>query len=240
MIEAFLWGSGAALSLLAGAFVALRWKIPPFILGIITAFGVGILISAVAFELVEEALSRGGDHYIVASGLIVGSLTFFGGTYFIERMGHGRSKRKNADSSPLAIFIGTALDGIPESIVLGLSLISGGTVSFGMLVAVFISNMPEAIAATNDLQKARWRPKKIILLWLGTVIVSGLAALFGFAVFDKLPAAATAFTMSFAAGALLTMLADAMMPTAFRESKNLAGIATTIGFGVAFIINRLT
>lgn len=235
-----MWGGIAAASLLVGALISLRWKMPKPILGLTTAFGVGILISAISFELVEKALAVANNHYVIGGGLLVGSLVFFLGTAFIERLGHGRSTRQSSTNSPFAIFIGTALDGIPESIVLGLSLINGGAVSIGMLIAVFISNIPEAIAATSDLQRAKWRPKAILLLWLGTVIVSAIAAFLGFSIFDKLPVETTAFTMAFAAGALITMLADAMMPTAYRESKNLSGIATTIGFGIAFIINRLT
>jgi ZIP family zinc transporter len=240
MIDAFLWGSGAAISLIIGAVIALHWRIPRLHLGLITAFGVGVLVSAIAYELVEEALSLGKQHHIITFGLIAGSLTFFGGTWLTQRFGSDRMQRRKESSSPLSIFIGTALDGIPESIVLGLSLIGGKTISLGMLIAVFISNLPEAIAATSDLRAAKWRMRPIILLWVGVVLFSGLASLLGYAVFASLPQPITVFTMAFAAGALITMLADAMMPDAYKESKNLAGIATTIGFCVAFLINQLT
>jgi ZIP family zinc transporter len=240
MVEAFLWGSGAASSLLIGAAIALKWRMPRLTLGLITAFGVGVLMSAVAFELVEEAAQLGHHHHIIALGLLVGSLTFFFGTWVIEKQGNGRATRKSSDSSPFAIFVGTALDGIPESIVLGLSLIGDRTVSIGMLVAVFLSNLPEAIAATTDLRTAKWRSGPILLLWLGIVAVSGVAALAGFAIFSSFSPTVTAFTLSFAAGALITMLADAMMPDAYKESRNYAGIATTAGFFVAFWINQIT
>lgn len=239
MLEAMIWGMIAASSLLIGAMITLRWQLSKMTIGLIAAFGVGVLISGIVIELVERAIGLGDFHHILAFGLLSGSLVFFGLTYLLGKAQSRRQVRQTEDSSPLNVFAGTALDGIPESLVLGLSLIGGGTISIGMLVAIFLSNLPEAMTATDDLKKAKWKTKKIINLWLGVVIVSGLASLVGFMVFDSLPKSAVAFTLSFSAGALITMIADAMMPEAYKGSKNLAGIATTIGFGVAFIVDKL-
>lgn len=135
--------------------------------------------------------------------------------------------------------MGTALDGIPESIVLGLSLVGGKTVSFAMLVAIFISNLPEAIASTSDLKKDRWHPNTILCMWGVVVICSGIASAIGFSLFGNLPPVVAAFTMTFAGGALLTMLADAMMPEAYRDTGAWAGVVTACGFGVAYWLSRL-
>lgn len=239
MIEAFLWGVIAASSLLVGSILALRLMIPHLTLGLVTAFGVGVLMSAISFELIAEADKVPGLERIIALGLLAGSIVFFAVTFLLGRLTNRRQQRQNQATSPVAIFVGTALDGVPESIVLGINLIGGGTISAGMLVAVFISNLPEAIAATSDLRQAKWKRSSIFWLWLSVVLVSGLASLIGYSTFDNLPPAATTFTLSFAAGALITMLADAMMPEAYRDSKNLAGLMTALGFCVAFLINQL-
>ena len=239
MLEAVLWGLVGASSLFIGAVLASIWKLPKFVIGLVTAFGVGVLISSIVIELVEKALSIEPAHHVVVIGLIVGSMTFFGLTYLLSRLQTRSEVRRSNNSSPLTVFGGTVLDGIPESLVLGLSLIGGGGVSAGILVAVFLSNLPEAMTATYDLKVARWKPKKILLMWAGVVVMLSLFSLLGYAAFDSLPDSAAIFTLSFAAGALITMIADAMIPEAYAEARNYAGIATTIGFSVAFLVSHL-
>lgn len=241
MIAALLWGLGAAASLLVGALLAMRWRLPKKVVGIIMAFGVGVLVSAIAFELTEEAFRTAGASASLAIGLAAGALTFFIGDWAIDHMGGQRRKNpegKGGDSG-MAIVLGSVLDGIPESIVIGLSIVHGGAVGVAMLVAVFLSNLPEAIGATSGLLKSGWRRGPIIGLWTLVVAVSGLASLAGFALFDTASADVVAFTLAFSAGALLTMLADTMMPEAYDDAGPLAGIITTLGFGVAFWINIL-
>ncbi|HET8709058.1 MAG TPA: hypothetical protein VFL85_02125 [Candidatus Saccharimonadales bacterium] len=245
MMSALLWGLAAAASLLVGALLAMRLRLPKKIIGVIMAFGVGVLVSAIAFELTEEAFRTAGASLSLAVGLGLGALTFFVGDWAIDRMGghHRKSserpKRANDDNSGLAIVLGSVLDGIPESIVIGLSIVHGGAVGVAMLVAVFLSNLPEAIGATTGLQRSGWRRWPIIGMWSLVVAVSGLASLAGFALFDTASPDVVAFTLAFSAGALLTMLADTMMPEAYDDAGPLAGIITTLGFGVAFWINIL-
>ena len=141
--------------------------------------------------------------------------------------------------SALAIVLGTILDGIPESIVLGLSLLGGGGVSVAMLAAVFLSNLPEALSSTAGLSKSGWGRKGILGLWVVVTIVSGISALAGYAFFDGAPVATIAFVQAFAGGALLTMLADTMMPEAFRYGGKQVGLVTTLGFALAFSITML-
>jgi ZIP family zinc transporter len=242
MLAAFGWGFLAAATLIAGGAFVLRWRIGDRTLGMIMAFGSGVLISAVSFELVQEAFDTSSGDRRVALGLACGSLTFFAGDLLIDRMGGDERKRsggKQAEGSALAIVLGIVLDGIPESIVLRLTIVVSGSISAAFLVAVLLSNVPETIAASTGLAQAGWSKGRVLGLWLMVSLVSGLAAVFGFAVFDSAAPGTVAFVLAFAGGAILTMLADTMMPEAFEHGGKLVGVLTTIGFGVAFAISAL-
>jgi ZIP family zinc transporter len=240
--EAFAWGLAASSSVLLGGLVALVWKVQRRPLGLIMAFGAGVLISAVAFELVAEAFAETGLLSDVAVGLFAGCAAFALGDAAIDRLGgDGRKQVEGAGEggSPLAIVLGIVLDGVPESAVIGLTLLEGGAVSAAMLAAVFISNVPEALAATSGLLESGWRRASVLLLWSAVVLVSGLSALAGYALLDGASPAAVAFVLAFAAGAILTMLADTMMPEAFAHGGKLVGVFTTVGFATAFAITAL-
>jgi ZIP family zinc transporter len=242
MAEAFAWGLVASSSLLIGGLIALWFRIGNRTLGLVMAFGAGVLISAVAYELVEDAFETADGFGVVALGLFAGCATFFVGDLLIDRMGGGDRKHSGggqAGGSSLAIVLGIVLDGIPESIVLGLTLLGGGTISVAFLVAVFLSNLPEAVAATSGLATAGWRRSRILGLWLLVMLVSGLSALAGFGLFEDASPGTIAFINAFAGGAILTMLADTMMPEAFEHGGKLVGVLTTFGFGVAFAISAL-
>jgi ZIP family zinc transporter len=118
-------------------------------------------------------------------------------------------------------------------------MLEAGTVSAAFLVAVFLSNLPEAIAATTGLAEAGWAKGQILGLWILVMTVSGLAALGGYVVLDTASPRTIAFVLAFAGGAILTMLADTMMPEAFEHGGKLVGLATTLGFGLAFAISAL-
>jgi ZIP family zinc transporter len=240
VLESLAWGLVAASSLLIGGLVALRVSISRLVLGLVMAFGAGVLISAVAFELVEEAFEQSGLLSDVAIGLFAGCAVFSIGDALIDRLGgEGRKSiaGEQAGGSALAIVLGIVLDGIPESAVIGLTVLEGGAVSVAMLVAVFLSNLPEAVAATSGLVAGGWRTARILGLWSGVVAVSGLAALAGYALFDGASPSVVAFVLAFAGGAILTMLADTMMPEAFAHGGRLAGVFTTIGFATAFAVS---
>jgi zinc transporter, ZIP family len=242
MLEAFAWGLVAASALIIGAVIAIYLTVPRRLLGLIMAFGVGVLISAVSFELIEEAFQSTNRGWSVAAGLVAGALVFFLGDVAIDRMG-GRSHRQAGGTqrgSGLAIVLGTVLDGIPESIVIGLTLVKGGAVSVAMVVAVFLSNLPEAIGATSGLKAGGWGRRRIQALWLVVALLSAGAALIGYAFFDTASPELLAFTLAFAGGALLTMLADSMMPEAYRDSGKLVGLVTTLGFGLAYLITVIS
>jgi ZIP family zinc transporter len=242
MGAAFGWGALASSSLVLGALLTWAFRIGQRPLGLIMAFGAGVLISAVAFELVDEAHDTSAGSGGVGLGLLCGSIVFFVGDALIDRMGGSERKDSGgaqADGSPLAITLGIVLDGIPESIVLGLTILQGGSVSAAFLIAVLLSNMPESIAATAGLTEAGWARARIIGLWTLVTVVCGFSSMFGYAVFDTAAPSTVAFVMSFAAGAILTMLADTMMPEAFEHGGKQVGLATTLGFGLAFLITSL-
>jgi zinc transporter, ZIP family len=242
MSSSFMWGLIAASSLILGGLLTFWLKIQSHLLGLIMAFGSGVLISAVAFELVHEALERSGASEHTAYGLLAGAFTYFTGNFLIGRMGgHSRKKIGASHSSELGlpILLGIVLDGIPESIVIGVSLLNGGIIGLSFLIAVFLSNLPESIAATSGLLAGGWGRLKITGLWLLVAVVCGLAALAGFALFRNASPSYIAFIQSFACGAILVMLADTMMPEALEHGGKLAGIITVLGFGLAVYISIL-
>jgi ZIP family zinc transporter len=240
MTGAFVWGVIASSSLLIGALVVMWRPLPQRALGLVMAFGAGVLISAVAFELVEEGIRKGNAagnwQWPVALGLGAGAVTFFVGDSYIDRMGGGERKRsqpREPGGPALALTLGIVLDGIPESIALGLTLLEGAGVSAAMLAAIFLSNFPEAVGATTGFEKSGRSRRWTISLWLLIVAVSGLSSLAGYGLFQSASGMTIAFMDAFAAGAILTMLADTMMPEAFAYGGKLVGLLTTFGFAVA-------
>jgi ZIP family zinc transporter len=242
--EAFLWGTVAGASLVVGGFVALRFSLTRRHLGLIMAFGAGVLISAVAYELVHEAFETSAGDGGIALGLLAGSLTFFGAEVAIERFfggteAEGSDGTSRATQAGRAIVLGIILDGIPESLVLGLTVLEAGTVSAALLVAVFLSNLPEAIAASTALSRAGRSPTRIMRFWVLVALGFGVTALLGYVVLDGASPRTVAIVLAFAGGAVLTMLANTMMPEALHYGGKLAGVLTTIGFALAFAISSL-
>jgi len=242
MGAAFGWGILAASSLVIGALVALRFSIGLRAIGLVMAFGAGVLISAVSFDLIEEASGMASGQGPVAVGLFAGCLVFFGGDRLIDRLGgSGRKRAAGTDGggSALAIVLGTVLDGIPESAVIGLTIYQGGAVGAAYLTAVFLSNLPESISATTGLVTGGWRKSRVLWMWVAIVVVSGIASLGGYALFQESSPDTVAVVLAFAAGAILTMLANTMMPEAYEHSGKLVGVVTTLGFAVAYAIHSL-
>ena len=242
MLGAFGWGALAASSLVVGAVVALRVQISLRTIGWVMGFGAGVLLSAVSFDLVEKAIETSSGHGATLAGLLAGCLTFFGGDLVIERIGGGQRKRAtgaNAEGDPLGIVLGTVLDGIPESLVIGLTFHEGGPVGAAYLVAVFVSNVPEAISSTAGLTARGWRQARILLMWTGIAAVSGVASAVGYGLFARSSNEVVAFVLAFAGGAVLTMLAETMMPEAYLHGGKVVGVLTTLGFTLAFALEQL-
>ena len=205
-------------------------------------FGAGVLISAVAFDLVQEASEKSTGEGALVGGLFAGCAVFAGGDWLIDRLGGGDRKDaggEQASGSALAIVLGTVLDGVPESMVIGLTIFEGGALGAAYLAAVFISSLPEAISATSGLAGGGWKRSRILWMWTAIALISGLASLAGYGLFQDSSPATVAFVLTFAAGAILTMLANTMMPEAFEHGGKWVGVATTLGFAVAFAIHVL-
>jgi len=247
-VQAGLWGllSGSALLLgaLIGWFVPLKQRI---VAGIM-AFGAGVLLSALSFELVDEAWKQGG-FWPVASGFLAGALVYTLANYWLSHRGarhrkrsHGEKRSDQVEKHPdnsSALALGAMLDGIPESIVIGVSLLEGGAVGIVAVIAVFLSNIPEGLSSAAGMKAEGKRPSGVFALWGGIAMVSGVAATLGFLLFAGVPPEGVAFVQSVAAGAILAMIVDTMVPEAFEGTHDFAGLISVAGFLAAFGLSRL-
>lgn len=239
MSNAFLWGLLATSSLLIGGSIASRFNLGKKTLGIIMAFGAGTLISAVTYELIFEAMKLARGTGFPGFGIFAGALTFFICDKLIERAGARKQLKVEASSSTslvIPMILAIILDGIPESIVIGLGIFEKGTVSLAMLVAVFISNMPEAIAGTTGMKAGGWKRRKIVLLWLSIAVVCAFATVAGYSLFSKASETWLSFIQAFAGGAILVMLTNSMIPESYEHGGKLAGIFTVLGFSVSVLV----
>ena len=236
MLEAAFWGLVTAGSLWVGAALAAYARLSQRIIGLAMAFGAGALIAAVAYELVIDAFDT--DLTRASLGFACGALVFYVGDSLIDRMGGEGRKSMTGESqlagSASAIVLGTVLDGIPESFVLGASLLQEGVVPTAVVVGVFVSNVPEALSGSAGLLQAGWKRSRIFAMWSYVVLASVAATVLGYFTIDKVPTSSGAFVTAFAAGALLVMLADTLMPEAFELGGREAGLVTALGFAVGF------
>jgi ZIP family zinc transporter len=235
MLAAVGWGAFAASSLVLGALLAFARSWPSRQLGLVLAFGAGALISAVSFELAAEGVAVGSAGS-TAIGLATGALTYYAldGT-IAHRMssGRGRSGRAESSDAGAALALGAFLDGIPEQLVLGIGLAAGDGVGVGLLVAIFVSNLPEAIGSATEMSGSGVERSKVLRLWGAVAAICVLATVVGFAIADATSGELSAGIDGFAAGALLVMLIDSMIPDARRDAGRVAGLVTTVGFAVA-------
>lgn len=245
-LKAGFWGFFAGAALLVGAAIAYVLRVPTRLIAAVMAFGSGVLISALAFDLMDEAYKRGGFDS-TAIGFVGGAAIYTAANWFLSRRGAKHRKRSGNqqpsedenEGSGLAIAVGALLDGIPESIVIGLTMLHGGAVSAVAVIAIFISNIPEGLSSAAGMKKAGRSALYIFGVWGAIALLSGLASLIGYAVFGNFSNDVVAATTATAAGAMLAMLADTMIPEAFEEAHDFAGLITVIGFLVAFILTKL-
>lgn len=203
-------------------------------------FGAGVLLSAVSFELIQEAVETSGGLSGVTLGFFAGAAVFTLGDAAISSYGYRDRKDISAepqDASGPAIVLGALLDGVPESAVLGLTLLQTGEIGVAMLVAVFLSNLPESIAASSSLVNGGWSHARVLTLWSAIALASALAAATGYVALDGASARTLAFILAFAGGAILTMLSTTMMPEAYEHAGRSVGVVTVLGFFVAFAIH---
>lgn len=260
VLEAAFWGLVGASSLVIGAALGLARRWPPRSVGLIMGFGAGTLISALAFELTEEAFKLGGAD-TVALGLAAGGITYAAGDYLIARRGAKRRMSAGGEQARApgsALLLGAVLDGIPESAVLGITLLEGGKVSVAFLAAVFLSNLPEALSSASGAAPSPGRAARVLRTWTLVALVSALSAALGYGLLEGASDDLVGLIQAFAGGAVLTMLVDTMIPEAReaasggpdgveadRTGRHLTiagravGLATVLGFAVAYLLSTL-
>lgn len=238
---AAFWGGVGGAALLLGASLGLLFKPSSRITGLVMALGAGVLISALAFDLTAEAYDAGGTTATVL-GLGLGAIAFSVGNAVLDSRGGRNRKRSGGQqqgAAAMGLVLGALLDGIPESAAIGLTLLDGGGVGLAVVAAVFLSNVPESMSASVGLRKAGRTARWILALWLLVAVVSAAAAAIGYVALDGADPLAIGVIQAFAAGAILTMLADTMMPEAFEDSGRAVGLVTTAGFVLSFLVSRL-
>ena len=243
---AAFWGLTAGSALLLGAVAGYFVNVPRRLIAAIMAFGSGVLISALSFELMDEAFRAGGFDS-TASGFLLGAMIYTAANWMLEKRGAKHRKRSGGQQaseqsqtgSGLAIAVGSLLDGIPESIVIGLSLLKGGAVSLVAVTAIFLSNVPEGLSSAAGMKRAGRSVGYVFGVWGGLTAGSGVAALVGYALFQHFSTEVVAATTAIAAGAILAMLVDTMIPEAFEAAHTFAGLITVMGFLSAFVLSKL-
>jgi ZIP family zinc transporter len=240
VIEAFGWGGLGAAALLVGALAAYLFDPSRQVIAVIMALGTGLLIGSVSFELVDEALEHQAVAW-VALLVLVGAATFTVGDWLLTRNGGGERKDADgaqAEGNPLAIVLGSVLDGIPESFVLGLTVLQGG-VSVSLLAGVALSNLPEGMSSSSGLKAAGWPRGRVLVMWTVVVLVSAVSAAAGYALLDPHSGRTGALVQAFAAGALLAMLADTLLPEAYKVEGVLTGSLVVAGFAVSLALSAV-
>jgi ZIP family zinc transporter len=236
----------AGSALIIGSALGYYLHIPIRLVAAIMGFGSGVLISVLAFSLMNEAYGHGGFAY-TAIGFLVGASIFTAANVYLSRRGARHRKRSKAGKqavesvspgSGLAIAVGSLLDDIPESIAIGLSLITGGAVSIVVVIGIFLSNIPEALSSTAGMKEANRPATYIFGVWGATALACGLSSLLGYVIFGDLSEEIVSVTLAVAAGAILAMLADTMLPEAFEEAHELSGIVVVMGFLIAFMLDK--
>jgi zinc transporter, ZIP family len=266
VFESLIWGFVASIPLVIGCIVALFVSLPKGVIAAIMAFGSGVLVAALTFSLVQEAFNLSQSIPPVVIGFILGGVSYSVANRILDKKssGHGDSpaksntsgtrsnspirnrKRSHGDNagggksaSGLSLLVGSVMDNIPENMALGISLVTGGAVNVVLIAAIFISNFPEGLASTEGMKSNGRNKKYIIGLWSIAVIIGTISTAIGFAVLSKASPFVISVVISFAAGAILVMLAESMIPEAFEEGGSKIGLAAMAGFAVAFILGRI-
>jgi ZIP family zinc transporter len=246
-LEAAFWGAVGGSALVIGAVVGYYVDLPVRVIAGIMAFGAGVLVSALSFELMIEALDIGGFGG-TALGFLLGASTFTAANAVLARYGARNRKRSGLagdeseriqPDSGLSIAIGSMFDNIPESVAIGLSLVGGEKVSLVTVIAVFLSNVPEALSAAVGLRRSGQPAAYVVGLFAATVPICALSAFLGYAVVSNWDEPAIALVIAFAAGAILAMLVDTMIPEAFEQAHDYAGLITALGYLMAFALSNV-
>lgn len=243
MLEAIFWSALATGTILIGMVMAYRNMVSQRWTGLIMAFGSGAIISAATYQLVGGAvMEETGKYYLVGLGIAAGALTFYFADRWVDNMGgQDRMDVDGAQSkgSGTGILLGSLLDGVPESLVLGLSLVHSPQVSLAFIFAVAISNIPQGLGGTAGMLASGWPKQKITRLWLAVCLASIVAAVLGYGLGQLVSGANGAVVDAFAAGALLVMLTNSMIPESFEHGGKETGLFLVIGFAVAVAVSLM-
>jgi zinc transporter, ZIP family len=240
VIEAFRWGALGASALLVGALVAYVATPGPKVIAVVMALGAGLLFGSVAFELIDEALESAEVAYVGLFTLI-GAATFTVGNRVLDRRGGGQRKDANGaqeSGAPLAIVFGSVLDGIPESFVLGLTVLQGG-VSVALLFGIVLSNQPQGLSSSSGLRVAGWTRARVVRMWAIVILVAAVSAALGYVLLDPASGRTGAFAQGFAAGALLAMITDTMLPEAYDVERGSTGALVAVGFAISLMLSAV-
>lgn len=248
VVWAGVWGLVAGSALLLGAVLGYGVRVPQWVIASVMAFGAGVLLSAVSFELLGEAYEEAGLGP-AALGALGGALVYTVGNVWLarrgarhrKRSGHGRAAQPSEGEqggSGTALALGALLDGVPESAVIGVSLLNGGAVSLVTVAAVFISNVPEGLSSSAGMRRAGRSRGYVFTVWGAIAAASTVAAVLGYGVVGGLPAAVVAAVTAVAAGAILAMVADTMIPEAFEDAHLAIGVITVCGFLLSFALSH--
>lgn len=256
MWNALMWGAIAGSAVLLGALIAMFFNMPKKIIGWIMAFGTGTLIGAVAFELLSDAVEDGGI-WATGIGFMVGAIVYTAFDLYISRKGGANRKRsymsKDDSSSPssnssskakdgssqsgLGIFAGTVMDAIPESIMIGASLLAGQGVSLVLVISIFVSNIPEGLSSTVGLKQSHYSRGKIFGMWVVVLVISALASMAGYLFLELLPDEIKAGIGAFAGGGIIAMICSTMMPEAYEDGGPLVGLIASLGLLTALLLS---
>jgi zinc transporter, ZIP family len=243
-VLALVWGLVSGGALIIGGLIGWLAGVSRLHVAWIMAFGAGILISAIAFDIMDDAFAIGGLAPS-AGGFLLGALIFTVGSELLARAGARHRMRSTMigpddkrEDSARAIALGTVIDGIPEAIVIGVSLIDGSGVALAAVIAIFLSNIPEALSSTVGMKANGRTPRYVFGLWCGITLISGFFSLAGYLVFSQFPPEIVAFTQAVAGGALIALIADTMIPEAFAETHELTGFIAAIGFLAGFAVSH--
>nr|WP_246188310.1 ZIP family metal transporter [Metabacillus lacus] len=227
--------------MLAGALLGLYVNIPRRLSGLVMSFGTGVLIGAASFELLVESVAEGG--MLAASlGFLSGALLYTSAELVITKKGGHERKRSVTNPvshSGLSILIGTLIDAVPESLIIGVSLLNHGHISYLVVVAVFISNFPEGLSSSIGLKKDGYSSRKILIMWTGILLLSAVSSLAGYSLLHDSTPIALAFIASFAAGGIIAMVSATMMPEAFEEGGAIVGLVSSLGLLCSLLLTSL-
>lgn len=244
-LQACLWGLLAASGLLIGAAVAFFIELPHRLIAAIMGFGGGVLIAVLSVDLMEKSYQAGGLQPTIW-GFFGGAIVFCVANWLLSKRGAKHRKRcggcvkqdseEDTKGSGLAIAAGALLDGIPESMVIGLSLLGGEKIGLGVVAGFFLANVPQGLSSVSGMKDAGRSGRYIFGVWVGITLLSGVAAGLGNLAFGGFAPEVVAGILAFAAGGVLAMLAETMVPEAFQDCQSFTGLITVVGFLTAFLL----